>query len=528
MSKTWKAWGVFGQGYGRLGDISFRDRVFLEKIGEYVKRIDLISVIEDEEHFTGWLIILKLGMFSLERSREAVSGRNIFHFKIRSILANFFPRAKAQSKWFTKSNNFFKWYTPRAPPVENGGLFGDYLKKLSSARTLSKKDRESWSEIKSLKARIYKLKTIINVITPKTKATNVKQKDKVESVGKQSDLDDKCWSDQDGNFLHDDCVKAEKQEAEQRRLRLQLMLEEENRMKSIDRSISTHMKLALEKCGTTNRRRLVCFLAKGIDPTHYNIKFRHAQNVPKQGRVFGDCSVFIYLFLHRLAHGIPLDVEDPIQTDAKLIRIKDQLLVLIKRQVETELMLEVKFRDLCEEMSNFVKESEDVRDLYKMTRLRMMVDESHLSASEKHTFVSKMNLVRILILTTTTSGGPNQKLKPGTQDRGCGYFMWKDDLIRHLSFSFGPSTPLISSLGPSTHPSYSPLRSTLNLKKVECSNCNFLAEKIKALEMKIKIQEGILEMERHLENQTHESAVILHELYNDIGKLGLDKFFLYQ
>ncbi|GKD81262.1 ALP1-like protein, partial [Tanacetum coccineum] len=34
--------------------------------------------------------------------------------------------------------------------------------------------------------------------------------------------------------------------------------------------------------------------------------------------------------------------------------------ILIKRQVETELMIEGKFRDLCEEVSNFVKEIEDV------------------------------------------------------------------------------------------------------------------------------------------------------------------------
>nr|GEX02919.1 phospholipase-like, aminotransferase-like mobile domain protein [Tanacetum cinerariifolium] len=57
----------------------------------------------------------------------------------------------------------------------------------------------------------------------------------------------------------DDCVKAEKQEAkimlnklaEHRRLMLQLMLEEENSMKSIDCSNYTHMKLAQEKCETT-------------------------------------------------------------------------------------------------------------------------------------------------------------------------------------------------------------------------------------------------------------------------------------
>lgn len=36
----------------RDGDISFRDRVFPEKIGRYVKSIDLLSVIEDEERFT--------------------------------------------------------------------------------------------------------------------------------------------------------------------------------------------------------------------------------------------------------------------------------------------------------------------------------------------------------------------------------------------------------------------------------------------------------------------------------------------
>nr|GEW56666.1 hypothetical protein [Tanacetum cinerariifolium] len=88
--------------------------------------------------------------------------------------------------------------------------------------------------------------------------------------------------------------------------------------------------------------------------------------------------------------------------------------------METELMLEETFRDLCENVSNFVKEIEDVvkeverlsckdvakdtvcllrcgqkRELYMMTRLQMMVDESHLSVCEKHTFVSKMNLGRL-------------------------------------------------------------------------------------------------------------------------------------
>ncbi|GKA52628.1 phospholipase-like protein [Tanacetum coccineum] len=39
----------------------------------------------------------------------------------------------------------------------------------------------------------------------------------------------------------------------------------------------------------------------------------HADHVPKQGRVFGDCGVFLCMFLYRLAHGVPLVVDDPVQ-----------------------------------------------------------------------------------------------------------------------------------------------------------------------------------------------------------------------
>ncbi|GKD92988.1 hypothetical protein Tco_1372825, partial [Tanacetum coccineum] len=93
---------------------------------------------------------------------------------------------------------------------------------------------------------------------------------------------------------------------------------------------------------------------------------------------------------------------------------------------------------------------------------------------------------------------------PGIDDRGCGYFIWKDDFMKRISFSAGTS------------------RSAMNVEKDECSNCKFLAEKIKTLEAKIKILEGTLDMERHPENHTINSAAILHELYNDMGKLGLE------
>ncbi|GJU69686.1 hypothetical protein Tco_1255945 [Tanacetum coccineum] len=48
------------------------------------------------------------------------------------------------------------------------------------------------------------------------------------------------------------------------------------------------------------------------------------------------------------------------------------------------------------------------------------------------------------------------QIHPRTLDNGCGYFMWKDDLVFRLSSSPGPSTCPSSSPGPSTHPGYSP------------------------------------------------------------------------
>ncbi|GJW68556.1 hypothetical protein Tco_0122980 [Tanacetum coccineum] len=99
-----------------------------------------------------------------------------------------------------------------------------------------------------------------------------------------------------------------------------------------------------------------------------------------------------------------------------------------------------------------------------------------------------------------------------------------EDYELHISSSSGSSTPPSYSSGTSTRPSYSPRssRSAQNLKKAECSNCKFLAEKIKTLEAKIKILEGALEMERHPEKHILDSVAILHEVYNEMGKLSME------
>ncbi|GJT20531.1 phospholipase-like protein [Tanacetum coccineum] len=107
---------------------------------------------------------------------------------------------------------------------------------------------------------------------------------------------------------------------------------------------------------------------------------------------------------------------------------------------------------------------------------------------------------------------PNSK--PGTTERGCGYFMWMDA-------SPGPSTPQSHSSGTSSRPSHSP-RSAQNLGMAECSNCKFLAERIKTLEARISVLEGQLEMERHPENHTLESAGILHEIYQGMRNLNME------
>ncbi|GJT38515.1 hypothetical protein Tco_0938380 [Tanacetum coccineum] len=78
-------------------------------------------------------------------------------------------------------------------------------------------------------------------------------------------------------------------------------------------------------------------------------------------------------------------------------------------------------------------------------------------------------------------------------------------------YSPGSSTPPRYSSGASTPQSYS-LRSSRN---AECSNCKHLLDKITVLE-------ATVEMYMHPEQHTVNSAALLHEVYNDKGKLDLE------
>ncbi|GJR40880.1 hypothetical protein Tco_0927992 [Tanacetum coccineum] len=107
----------------------------------------------------------------------------------------------------------------------------------------------------------------------------------------------------------------------------------------------------------------------------------------------------------------------------------------------------------------------------------------------------------------------------------------REERVRLLVGSPGASTTPIHSPGSSSTPIYSPGASTTPiyspgssstliyspgaLRNAECSNCKHLLDKITVLE-------AMLEMYKNPEQHTLNSAALLHEVYNDMGKLDLE------
>nr|GFA16790.1 hypothetical protein [Tanacetum cinerariifolium] len=87
------------------------------------------------------------------------------------------------------------------------------------------------------------------------------------------------------------------------------------------------------------------------------------------------------------------------------------------------------------------------------------------------------------------------------------------------------STPVYSPIA-STTPIYSPGSSSTPIysleasRNAECSNCKHLLDKITVLE-------ATVEMYKIPEQHTLTSAALLHEVYNDMGKLDLEKFVIW-
>ncbi|GJR83625.1 phospholipase-like protein [Tanacetum coccineum] len=164
------------------------------------------------------------------------------------------------------------------------------------------------------------------------------------------------------------------------------------------------------------------YVSKGIDPTHYSIKFRHAQNVPKQGGVFGDCGVFDCLFLYRLAHGIPLVVEDPIQIALeyreKMINffftIRSSIHLSFYMKVANDNQIAQKLLDVVKDVDKSLKRRQGIIDELKVKKgmrawkavtfykevehrememrqqLMLHIKETHMRTFEKREFVEAM------------------------------------------------------------------------------------------------------------------------------------------
>ena len=54
------------------------------------------------------------------------------------------------------------------------------------------------------------------------------------------------------------------------------------------------------------------FKAKSMSRSKYKIKFGVAKNVPIQADRYGDCGVWVCIFLHRLGNNISIQVDDPL------------------------------------------------------------------------------------------------------------------------------------------------------------------------------------------------------------------------
>ncbi|GKA73090.1 phospholipase-like protein [Tanacetum coccineum] len=106
------------------------------------------------------------------------------------------------------------------------------------------------------------------------------------------------------NFLHVSTVLAESYN-----LLKELQVYELEKCKELMKSISeTQLKERLPVI----LEGVKVFDKKGINQSDYCIRFKLADSVPKQGGIFGDCGVWVCIFLYCLSHGLSLDVEDPV------------------------------------------------------------------------------------------------------------------------------------------------------------------------------------------------------------------------
>nr|GEW17359.1 phospholipase-like protein [Tanacetum cinerariifolium] len=114
------------------------------------------------------------------------------------------------------------------------------------------------------------------------------------------------------------------------------------------------------------------FDKKGIHPSNYTISFKLAHNVPKQGDIYGDCGVWDSIFLYRLAHGLSLDVKDPVDV---VLAYREKM---TNKNPENYVIFEVNYdgvfnlhplstpRSILEEGLTIIKDDFDMNKMYEM------------------------------------------------------------------------------------------------------------------------------------------------------------------
>lgn len=74
-----------------------------------------------------------------------------------------------------------------------------------------------------------------------------------------------------------------------------------------------NLKRVLPKQLTTYLAQHGILESKGISAKDYKITYQFPA-VPEQHELYGDCGVWVCILLYRLCRGLPLEVDDPLQT----------------------------------------------------------------------------------------------------------------------------------------------------------------------------------------------------------------------
>nr|GEW64468.1 ribonuclease H-like domain-containing protein [Tanacetum cinerariifolium] len=171
----------------RNGDIPFRNRSFLKKIGNDVKTIDVLTLIDDENKFSKvsdedairLCLLLSLEVIFMVRELVSVVDDVLLSMVDNLDAWNTFPwgsielaptKAEFQSNWYTPSCDFL---CARAAKQKDNGEFHPGLRGRQKGREASLIDRVRnlkglceilltlSKEVKSLRGRIFKLESII-------------------------------------------------------------------------------------------------------------------------------------------------------------------------------------------------------------------------------------------------------------------------------------------------------------------------------------------------------------------------------